>query len=409
MWGQDTGRGGRRAWRVRAAVAAAAVMATMLWSVGGASAATPEFFNGFETDAAGWTLLGGTFDATRVPSGTNGITSRSGSFHAQAAQSQSGSAFTRWGGSSSVFPSGGYVTRVDVYLDLSAITVTQPADSGVRFDWTSAINNSAGMHRRDFVFNVGGYTTADSFAPAGNHFVISASNNATRSGADPRNAGKDPVAIATTGWYTFQHRFYENGGVLAADLSIVNQGGVTLKTWTLSDPGDTIATIGGWRYGWFVFNEFPVLAFDNSFRSGDVVPAPPTPPEPSPEVVLCRDVPASIIGTDAAETIRGTDGRDVIVAGAGDDIVESLGGDDIVCGNEGEDVVRGGKGNDLLRGNRDADRLEGQNGDDELHADGGEDGIDGGRGDDFLQGGSDFDRCSGGTGENTFRSCQVRT
>ena len=40
-------------------------------------------------------------------------------------------------------------------------------------------------------------------------------------------------------------------------------------TWTLSDPSDVIgSTVGGNRYGWFVTNEFPFLAFDNSALIG---------------------------------------------------------------------------------------------------------------------------------------------
>jgi hypothetical protein len=95
--------------------------------------------------------------------------------------------------------------------------------------------------------------------------VISASNNATRSGAYPKNPGRDPFAITTTGWYTFEHHFYNAGlGVLAVDLRITTLNGDPVHTWHLSDPTDVIvSTVGGHRYGWFAIQEFPVLAIDN--------------------------------------------------------------------------------------------------------------------------------------------------
>ncbi len=95
--------------------------------------------------------------------------------------------------------------------------------------------------------------------------MISASNNATRSGANPKNPGRDPLTIATTGWYTLEHHFRNAGlGVLAVDLTISTLNGVPLRTWTLTDPTDIIgSTVGGHRYGWIVIQEFPTLAIDN--------------------------------------------------------------------------------------------------------------------------------------------------
>lgn len=55
-------------------------IATVLTQFGTAQAAQ-FYFNGFEANIAGWDAFGGGFNATRVPSGTNGVTSASGSFH----------------------------------------------------------------------------------------------------------------------------------------------------------------------------------------------------------------------------------------------------------------------------------------------------------------------------------------
>src|SRR5438034_4605950 len=225
---------------------------------GAASPAVATFSQGFETDTAGW------FSVTRVPSGTHGVPSAAGTHHAE----DNGGAFTRWGGYSATFPVGGYTTSVDVYLDISPPYMNgslTPYANDTRFDWSSAISTPQCAHRRDFVFNAGFYTDTDTTG-TGPRFVISASNNATRSGAFPKNPGRMPYTIIAEGWYTFEHRFRDNGfGVLAVDLTIKNAAGVPLMMWTLSDPSDVIGTmVGGNRYGWFAQDEFPFLAFDTS-------------------------------------------------------------------------------------------------------------------------------------------------
>jgi len=225
------------------------IVAGLVLVLAGASAlAATQYFQGFETDTYDWTGV------TRVPSGTNLVPSAAGIFHAQAANG----AFTRFGGYEATFPAGGYTTSIDVYLNVGAGNTND-----TRFDWSSAINNPAGAHRRDFVFNAGFYLDSDTTG-TGPRFVISASNGAGRSAAFPKNPARDPFTINQTGWYTFTHHFRNNGsGVLAVDLSI-SKLGILLHTWTLSDPSDVIgSTVGGHRYGWFVIQEFPVLAIDN--------------------------------------------------------------------------------------------------------------------------------------------------
>jgi len=212
------------------------------------------YFQGFETDTFDWTGV------TRVGSGAIGVTSAAGDFHAQAdtvAAPGATSDFTRFGGYEATFPAGGYTTSIDVYLNVGAGDAND-----TRFDWSSAISTPANTHRRDFVFNAGYYNDTDTTG-TGPRFVINAGNNATRSGAFPKNSGS--FSITTTGWYTFEHHFRNAGlGVLAVDLSISTLGGAPLHSWTLSDPTDIIgSTVGGHRYGWLVIQEFPVLAIDN--------------------------------------------------------------------------------------------------------------------------------------------------
>jgi hypothetical protein len=228
------------------------------------------YSNDFEVDDFGWNVFGAGFESTRVASGTNGVTSASGSWHCEA-----GTAAGNWGGYSDVcgcaatscsapsdtFPTGGYKTSIDIYLDVDA---GHPNDT--RFDFSSAINNGAGVHRRDFIFN-GAFLDFTEVASVGaglDRFVIAASNN---SPGFPQG-GVDPVAITETGWYTFEHHFYDSGaGILACDFVILDSSGNEVASWTRSDASDVIgSTVGGNRYGWFSTNEFPFLAFDNTSR-----------------------------------------------------------------------------------------------------------------------------------------------
>ena len=52
-------------------------------------------------------------------------------------------------------------------------------------------------------------------------------------------------------------------GALSVDMRVLDAKGVELAKWTRSDPSDTIATVGGNRYGWLVYSDFETLALDN--------------------------------------------------------------------------------------------------------------------------------------------------
>ncbi len=230
------------------------------------------YTNGFEVNDVDWSGV------TRVPSGTNGITSATGSFHAEA----TAGAFTRWGGynfgAGNAVPTAfqAYTTKLDIFLNVGGGFAND-----ARFDYSSAINNSLGTHLRDFVFTGGFYNSADVTGPGAgtNRFVFSASNTTP---GWPKDPGRSPFAISSTGWYTFEHSFYNNSGVLAADLTIYDKSTNTaLNTWTLSNPLDLIGGVGGNRYGWFVTMDtsYGFLAIDNAeMRTADngVVPEPMT-------------------------------------------------------------------------------------------------------------------------------------
>jgi hypothetical protein len=253
------------------AVSIAMIAATFgLLSAPTAMAAAPPapFFNGFEnaTDVATYPgpSTQAMFDVNRVTSGTNGIPAASGGYFAEAAQNpNNGPLFqaTRQGGYSFTFPVGGYTTSAQIYLDMSQNSVL---GTDRRFDWSSAINSTTDFER-DFIWNVG----TDPLNTG--QFAISASNNAP---GWPSNPGRNPAFVNTTGWYTFQSKFYDNGsGVLAVDMNAYAPGvdpstGTPVYTETLSNPSDLISTTGGNRYQWLVDNDFTNLAIDNINRSG---------------------------------------------------------------------------------------------------------------------------------------------
>ena len=79
------------------------------------------------------------FNVTRVSGIKNGVKAASGGSYATAATNVF--AFTRLGGYSATFPTKGYTTSADIYLDMSQ---NPAAGTDLRFDWDSAISNAAG-------------------------------------------------------------------------------------------------------------------------------------------------------------------------------------------------------------------------------------------------------------------------
>lgn len=202
------------------------------------------WFQGFEIDAIDWS------GTTRVSSGTNGIMSSTGAFHGEATSGAS----TRFNAYSSVWP-GDYTTEIDVYLN--------PAWAvGQGFDYSVATNGTTNAHRRDFIFHVGVH--------ADGRLLVNGSNNSDFKVNDFKllNDGDGtPYHVTTAGWYTLQHVFYDDGGVLAVDLRLLNSSGAELFTTTRKDASDLIGSaVGGNRYGWFVFST-RTLAIDNQRRA----------------------------------------------------------------------------------------------------------------------------------------------
>lgn len=218
------------------------VIAVLILAVNVASAAT--WWNqGFEVNTGGWIDDNndpGFGHLVRVASGTGGIVSSSGAGHAQATGilTESGP-FTRFDGYRSYWP-GAWTAEIDVYLDPA-----WPAGKG--FDYSVAATGANGAHRRDFIFHVTKDTSTGKLLVGGS----TGSNFAPREDLETL---ANHAEVTTAGWYTLQHVFRNDAGVLAVDLKLLNAGGTVLMTKTLSDPSDIIpAVVGGNRYGWFTF------------------------------------------------------------------------------------------------------------------------------------------------------------
>ena len=240
---------------------------------------------GDDTPARGWNNFGtGTIDRTpsfyASPSQyANRIPSAHRRFHARlrtngcVAPADCVGPYTTWGTASAPATFRPCITPVSTSTSTWLSTASPLPKVDQRFDWSSAINNSAGAHQRDFVFNAGtDANLIDGFQPG---FFINASTNAFRSGAFPQNpcpnppnpdlTCRTPVHITTSGWYTLRHHFRNDGGVLAVDMSILRHNAV-VKMWTVEVPTDAIALIGDDRYGWFARNEINDLAADCSVK-----------------------------------------------------------------------------------------------------------------------------------------------
>ena len=242
------------------ATAVATALAAALMA--GVASATPIYFQGFETDTTDWNA-----NTNRVASGTGGITSADGDFHGE---SLGASTFHFFGAGSSPVSNATipFMASIDFYLDVGGNW-----SNDTRFDYSVALSQPDTSFLRDFVFNIGFYD--DDTGPGANthRFVISASNNAGRANSFPKNPGRDPIAIDSTGWYTFQHAFFDDGGTLGAMLSIFDASAILVGSWSLGT--DPISNVGGERYGWIVNNEFSRLAYDNtSLTAGSSVPVP---------------------------------------------------------------------------------------------------------------------------------------
>ena len=191
-------------------------------------------FSGFTTDP-------GTISI--VESGTDGVDSLNGASHAIFKQTEvagdlSGP-YTRFDGYRSDL-GGGVRTEVAIFLDPDAFA------AGEGFEFSVAATRDSGNHLRDFVFHV----TKDT---SSGELLVGASNNANTFPSFHPREDLDTInhtAIDSAGWYSFEHKFYENsGGSLSVEMNLINSAGDVIFTEVRNNPDDT--DFGGNRYLWF--------------------------------------------------------------------------------------------------------------------------------------------------------------
>lgn len=232
------------------------------------SASVTAWDQGFEVDTDGWfDINNGWYGGVeRVASGTNGITSADGVWHAIFTSDQDSAPFTRFGGYSDQWPTGGFTASMDFYFDIGW-------SEGEGFDYSVAATGSDNLHQRDYIFHVG--MTDDGL-------LVNGSNNTDAAFNDwklKNENGGTPYTISSSGWYALEHSFYAAGGYLAVDLNLRDSGGSLLWSATRSNIADTIpGDVGGNRYGWMTFNSINGgVAGDNHMLSVNTASAVPLP------------------------------------------------------------------------------------------------------------------------------------
>jgi hypothetical protein len=226
----------------KSSLTAAAAAAIAFGMVAGSAQAA--YFQGFETDTAGWTGSPDYGSITRVSSGTNGIVSAAGSWHATINEDDDANGPYTLSGSALSMPFGtGFTTTIDVYIDTAQGAV------GEGWAWDVGISNSNATF-----LEAGGFgaekTAAGtwSIAPDGD-------------GAGYPGGG---LAITTTGWYRLVSEWGDNGGLLTRNSYIRDLSDTTLYTDLLTTTNWTaIASLR--NYSWFADVSVPGgLAIDNA-------------------------------------------------------------------------------------------------------------------------------------------------
>lgn len=201
----------------------------------GTCGCSPDYSQDFSENADGWNSGGDYGNVTYIS--TDGNASLTGT---------ASGPYTYYGDGTSPYeyratwPTGGWYTTLDVYLDPN-----NWADN-TGFDFSVAARKQDESHLRDYIFHVG--------VVNGYGLLVNASNNADFSTNSYKLLNENEgnyYTVPTAGWYTFRHVFYDDNGALAVDLQLLDSGG-ELWSVTRTNAADLIASIvGGNSYGWF--------------------------------------------------------------------------------------------------------------------------------------------------------------
>jgi hypothetical protein len=193
--------------------------------------ATVRFDQGFDTNTTGLSPNGSTIALDTTP--LAGETSY--------ARITNAGAFTTFDGYRTNLD-GGVVSSVKVYLDTGIA-------SGQGFEISVAATRTNGAHLRDYIFHI----TKDIST---GQLLVGASNTTNGAPRQDLDVLQNHAAITSGGWYTFEHRMYENElGDLEVAMNVYDAGGNWVFTEVRSDPADDVGAVaGGNRYMWFTVN-----------------------------------------------------------------------------------------------------------------------------------------------------------
>jgi hypothetical protein len=198
----------------------------------GASEVQAAYQQGFETDTSGW-VDGGDFGTiTRTASGTNGITSAAGSWHAVITEggADPSGPYTFSGTTNATPWTGPITTSIDVYIDTAQGNVNDG------WAWDPEIYDTTGTWLEGGGFGAEKTDTATwSIAPDGD------------GAAYPGSGG---LQITSTGWYRLVSVWGDDAGKLTRDSYIYDLSNNLLYSNELTTSHD-ITSVGGTNVSWF--------------------------------------------------------------------------------------------------------------------------------------------------------------
>ena len=259
-------------------------IATMILTVSGLTQAALLHNEGFETNTGDWT----DYDSvvTRVASGTGGITSAGGSYHAVISDpdplpAEYGSGAYSWTGDVRTNFGDGWSSSMDIYIDL---TDGRIADGTYFFDLSQAISNNTGTGGlQDNIFHVGAaniVSPTDKNEDGSYELYVSASHNSgTGQLLSPGGYGGDYTIgqFTESGWYTFSYDFTastERADSVQVTWDVTDASNNSLWNVSWTTEHYALSDAGANYYLWFVSADTDDLAIDNVQVNG--IPEPGT-------------------------------------------------------------------------------------------------------------------------------------
>ena len=375
----------------------------------------------FDADKAGFfdVTNGGVGTLALEASGTGGIVTKSGTGNYALFNDTGDSGPYSYFDGDRAQLNGGLIASADIYLAPGAMA------AGEGFDVDVSADKQNGDFLRDFVFHV----TQD--ADTGK-LLVAADNNSYAPVIRTDTETLNHAEITSSGWYTFQWKFYEGEDhALEVAMDVYDSSGHWVFSEVRNAIGDQLSTVaGGSNYFWFpIIDVAGGVAVDNvSLKSIDdnpvqlVLGTGSQPVSVNADSILILDTYATINDAIAAATSGNivdlaakdyssenpVDTVDNLTfrgpAGAlGVDIQMATGVTTLTLdGNAPIDVTGSSDANTII-GNAAANALDGADGNDTLSGLGGADTIHGNDGSDVIIGGQGDDTLFGDGGNDTFQ------